>query len=172
MKKISLLSVVVAAFMLASCGSSIMVPKALNTVATASFADLNLRSGDYQILNTVSADATVYLKVGTKTTTISDEINEFVLTYVKTKKGIEFYHSGVLRVGYLGNDYSYDPNEKYSAEDVARRLAIYRLINAAKQNGADGIIEPTISTNVEQKGKTIVFKTTASAKIIKLNTHE
>ena len=55
-------------------------------------------------------------------------------------------------------------------EYVVRNLAIYRLINASKVRGADGIIEPVISTNVEQRGNDIVFKTTATAKLIKLKT--
>ena len=53
---------------------------------------------------------------------------------------------------------------------MVRNLAIYRIINAAKVRGADGIIEPVISTNVEQRGRDIVLKTTVSAKLIKLKT--
>ncbi len=49
---------------------------------------------------------------------------------------------------------------------------MYRLINVAKTNGADGIIEPIVSTNVEQSGKDdILYKTTVEAKIIKLHTN-
>lgn len=38
----------------------------------------------------------------------------------------------------------------------------------AQLEGADGIIEPTISTNIEQQGKSVAFRTTVSAKIVKL----
>ncbi|MBO8429009.1 MAG: hypothetical protein IAC68_03630, partial [Bacteroidetes bacterium] len=47
----------------------------------------------------------------------------------------------------------------------------YRLINVAKTNGADGIIEPIISTNIEQSGKDILYKTNVEAKIIRLHTN-
>ena len=33
-----------------------------------------------------------------------------------------------------------------------------------------GVIEPIVSTNVGQQGRSITFKTTVSAKIIKINT--
>lgn len=157
---------------LASCSTSIIIPKALNTVSTASFADLNLERADYEILNTITADAVVEAVYTAKSTTISEVNGEFALQYVQKKTGQTCYHKGVVRLGYLHNDYSYNPKEIMSPEDVARRLAIYRLINVAKLNGADGIIEPTLSTSVEQVGKKIVLKSTVSAKIIKLNTNE
>ncbi len=48
---------------------------------------------------------------------------------------------------------------------------IYRLINAAREYGADALVEPTVSTNVEQTGEhTITYKSTATAKIVKLKT--
>ena len=55
-------------------------------------------------------------------------------------------------------------------EDVARRLAIYRLINMAQLDGSDGLIEPVIATSLEQSGKQVVFKTTVTAKTIKIKT--
>ena len=38
----------------------------------------------------------------------------------------------------------------------------------AVMRGADGIIEPVVSTNVEDRGNDIVFRTTISAKLMKL----
>ena len=155
--------------LLASCSTPRLIPKALNTVATATFADLNLTNKDYSIQNTVTAEAVVTVTYARDWTQISEEQGEFQIRTVKTKKGTEVLYKGVLRMGYLFNDYNYDPSEKYSPEDVARRLAIYRLINIAKANGADGVIEPIISTNVEQVSKDkVVLKTTASAKILTL----
>jgi len=74
-------------------------------------------------------------------------------------------------LGYLSNDYD---NELFDIGPyphwIVRRLAIYRLINAAKISGGDGVIEPIISTNVEQgrSSHDIVLKTTVSAKLIKI----
>lgn len=165
--------IVVVAGLLSSCGTtSVIVPKAVNTVSTASFVDLNLERDDYEILNTLSATAVVEAVYSPNSMKVSDPDGEFSLNYVHGKSGWVCYHKGVVRLGYLSNDYNYDPSEVMSPEDVARRLAMYRIINMAKQNGADGIIEPTVSTNVEQNGKTIVLKSTVEAKIIKLKTNE
>lgn len=155
---------------LTSCGvQSVIIPKATNTVSTASFKDLNLARADYEILNTITAEAVIISEEKSnkngQNLTLTEENNEFELKFYDDR--IE--HKGIVRLGYLASDYTYDPDELRSAESLARRLAIYRLINIAQQNGADGIIEPTVSTAVEQVGnKTIRLKTTAVAKIIKL----
>lgn len=155
---------------LSSCGvQSLIIPKATNTISTASFKDLNLERADYEIINTISAEAVIISNEKAshkgRNLTITEENNEFQLKFHKNK--IE--HKGIVRLGYLASDYTYDPAELQNAESLARRLAIYRLINLAQQNGADGIIEPTVYTAVEQVGNnTIRLKTTAVAKIIKL----
>ena len=155
---------------LTSCGvQSVIIPKATNTVSTASFKDLNLARADYEILNTITAEAVIISEEKSnkngQNLTLTEENNEFELKFYDDR--IE--HKGIVRLGYLASDYTYDPDELRSAESLARRLAIYRLINIAQQNGADGIIEPTVSTAFEQVGnKTIRLKTTAVAKIIKL----
>jgi hypothetical protein len=39
--------------------------------------------------------------------------------------------------------------------------------------GADGIVEPVVSTSVAQEGKnTVIFKTTVSGKAIRLKTND
>lgn len=172
-KGFKVILVVCAAVLLSSCGTtSVIVPKAINTVNTVTFADLNLERTDYEILSTVSATAVVEAVYTSHSMKVSDPDGEFSLNYVYGKSGWVCLHKGVVRLGYLSSDYSYNPSEVMSPEDVARHLAIYRIINIAKQNGADGIIEPTVSTNVEQQGKTIVLKSTVDAKIIKLKTDE
>ncbi len=60
MEKLLLLGLCGAA--LASCSTTkrVIVPQAINTVNTAPLIDLNLERGDYEILNTVTAEAVVY----------------------------------------------------------------------------------------------------------------
>lgn len=164
--------------MLTSCGvmkpKTSIIPKAINTVNTASFNELNLARADYEVLNTITADAIVERKTNKNDTRIelSDPSNEFSLVYEKDKTGNwECFHSGIIKLGYLHNDYSYNSDDLMHGENLARRLAIYRLINVAQQNGADGIIEPTVSTSVEQQGKTIIYRSVVSAKIIRLKTN-
>jgi uncharacterized protein YbjQ (UPF0145 family) len=76
---------------------------------------------------------------------------------------------GVVRLGYLGNSNIYSSDSNYiPAEEIVRRLALYRLISLAKEYGADALFEPTITTMASSKGKTISYTTEASAKLIKL----
>ncbi len=171
MKKILLFAIV---FSFASCATNnVIVPKAVNTVDAVSLKELNLTKGDYQILNTVTAEATItYLENNNgQTQKIIGENNEFTLVYQTTKHGRTCFHSGIVKLGYLSNDYDLNSSVfELTPEVVARRLAIYRLINQVMQYGADGAIEPVISTSVEQKGKNIIYRTAVRAKLVKLNT--
>ncbi len=173
MKKLLLLALCCAAFASCSPVKHAIVPRAINTVNTAPLADLNLEREDYEILNTVTAEAMVdytYNKDNTKSE-IEDRSGEFSLKFSTGKFGFECKHRGILKLGYLQNDYQGTTTDITQPEEVVRRLAIYRLINVAHEYGADALVEPTVSTNVEQTGEhTITYKSTATAKIIKLKT--
>lgn len=164
---------------LSSCGSmrvpvskSSMIPKAINTVNSVSLQELNLKHGvDYKILNTVTSEAVVTYSVSGNVTLIQEANGEFALSFITDKKTGEqsVKCDGVARYGFLSKDYGstqFSDNPEY----VSRNLAVYRLINAVKVANADGVIEPLISSNVEQHGKSIIIKTIATAKLVKLNT--
>lgn len=158
-----------------SCTSYKIIPKAVNTVNSVRLEELNLKHGsDYTIMNTTTAEATVYYSESIGKISVREENNEFEIIYTEDKKTGKWSISsckGIARFGFLSNDYgSTSLSDQISPEDIVRKLAIYRLINAVKAIGADGVIEPVVSTNVEQRGRDIVFKTTASGKLIKLKT--
>ncbi len=148
------------------------VPQATNTVNSIRFSELNLEATDYTIMKTITAEA----KIVYETNRSGDKIkikeanSEFLLNYERDDDGITLKSfEGVVRVGYLTNDdLRGDPTYYYQPESLARSLAIYRLINQANANGADGVVEPIISTNVEQVGNALVFLTTVSAKIVRI----
>lgn len=177
-KKISyFFAVAIVAVAMSSC-RSVVVPKAVNTVHPVGWEELNLTRKDYIILNTVSADASVTWSETSKKLKISDESGEFVATFKKYKiktpfgKSVDFSLKdvkGIVRIGLLKNDYDMeDLGLQADPFWFSRNMAMYRLINAAKIAGADGIIEPIVSTNIEQVGRKVVFKTTVSGKLIKL----
>ncbi len=171
MKKIVILLFVAVAA--TSCASVTIIPKAVNTVNSVSLSELNLDREDYDVLNTATSEATIIYREKRRQIEIFDAGNEFSISYQKTRFGWLFDEStGIMRLGFLTNDYEDYNVFAIQPEELARRLAIYRLINVSKLNGADGIIEPVISTNIEQQGKDIIFKTTVSAKMIKLHTNE
>lgn len=153
-----------------------IIPTAVNTINSVGLKELNLKHGtDYTIVNTITAEATVIYTERRKgeEITIREENGEFRIVYTFDSEQEKWYRTdfdGIARFGFLTND---DYLQDYSLnrpEYVVRNVAIYRLINASKVRGADGVIEPVISTNVEQRGKEIVFKSTVSAKLIKLKT--
>lgn len=179
MKKMFLCGLI--AVVAASCATQTqIIPQAVNTVNSVSLSELNLERKDYKILNTVSAEAIVYYSEGVDGSyTIACPDEGFALKYVQKKEkhggGWQCYYKGIAKLGYLSNDYTYS-DAAMSPEQVARRLAIYRLINQSKLAGADGVIEPVVSTSVDngdaKKSREIIFKTTVSAKLIKLNTNK
>lgn len=153
-----------------------IIPQAVNTINSVNLNELNLKHGaDYTIMNTITAEATVLYNERRKgeVITIREGDGEFIIVYTfdrETQKWARTDFDGIARFGYLSNDYGQTFSTSINPEYVVRNIAIYRLINQAKVRGADGVIEPVVSTNVEQLGKDIVFKTTVSAKMIKLNT--
>lgn len=180
-KVIIFATILVAVTTLSSCHHTQQVvrkriPVAVNTVNSVRLDELNLKHGsDYTIVNTITAEATVLYSSHRKGEkfTLREENGEFSITYEYNNEIGDFIctdFDGVARFGFLTND---DYNKDYSLDEpeyVVRNVAIYRLINASKVRGADGVIEPVLSTNVEQRGKEVVFKTTVSAKLIKLKT--
>lgn len=169
------MTVALCAMFMTSCRSALsVIPQATNTINSVDLKELNLERKDYIVLNTVNAEATLTAHFSDDNVKVEDPSGEFSLTWEKDKKtGIWSPDriKGIVRLGYLSNDYE---NELFDIGPyphwIVRRLAIYRLINAAKMAGGDGVIEPIISTNVEQgRGRNdIVYKTTVSAKLIKI----
>jgi hypothetical protein len=178
MKKSFILITILGALALSSCKLAI-VPKAINTVNSVGLSELNLERDDYKILNTISAEATITYRQLGNIIKISDANGDFEITY---KRSFSFRHGvtwnyksfkGIARYGFLSNDYGKTHNyNDITPEQIARHIAVYRLINACKVAGGDGVIEPIVSTNVGQEGRNIIFKTTVSAKVIKLNTNK
>lgn len=175
-KKIVIITIaVVLAIAMSSCRSALsVIPQATNTIAPITFGDLNLERKDYIVLNTISAEATLTAHFTDATVKADDSAGEFSLTWEKDKKTGEWSPKrikGVVCLGYLSNDYDEELfNIPPYPHWIVRRLAIYRLINAAKVAGGDGVIEPVISTSVEQgkNNRDIVYKTVVSAKLIKI----
>lgn len=179
MKKSFIYLVILASVFFTSCSPLAIVPTAVNTVNSVRLSELNLEREDYKILNTITAEASVVYSRFGKTVTIEDENGDFSITFKRrfsiSREGIiSFWQcksfKGVARYGFLDNDYGKVNNySDISPENIARRIAIYRLINACKVAGGDGVIEPVVSTNVGQQRRDIVFKTTVTAKVIKIN---
>ena len=178
MKKFLLISLigVITMTLMTSCKTKTIIPMAMNTVNAVGLEEMNLVRDDYQILNTVTADAEVIFRENNNNMYLKDANGDFSITLKRGKMFGQWYFkkfTGIARFGFLKNDYDakdVDYSIYLQPGTVARNMAIYRIINASKISGADGVIEPVVSTNIEQRGRDIVFKTTVSAKLIKLKT--
>lgn len=179
---ISSLVTMVAVLAMTSCSSqSMIIPQATNAINSVGLSELRLNhETDYTILNTITAEATVVFssKNGGKQIVVGEEDGDFQLVYKYDSKKREYNFidcKGIARFGFLESGYSRvsDLRDPANPANMARNIATYRLINAAKISGADGIIEPIVTTNVDgqsrRRSKEIIFKTTVSGKPVKLN---
>lgn len=158
---------------LASCGGthSLVVPHAVSTADAIPAAALNLQKGDYEILNTISESASVSAKYSSNSLKITSGDGDFSYNFVfDQKRGWSLKSfSGSATLGYLLSE-STDMGNMPQAEEFARRVAIAKLIEQVKDYGADGILEPIVTTRVSNSGsKTIEYQATAIAKIVKIH---
>lgn len=166
----------VCAFGFASCGvQTQLIPESVNTINRAQLSDLNLDREDYEVLNALTADATVVRRdISDTKREISDINGEFTVKWEKIK-GVRKTpvwvckdFQGILHTGALC-DLPAQTADHADPLDMAQRLALYRLINQAQQEGADAILEPSYTVALEQTGRReVVYKATVTAKIIKI----
>lgn len=161
---------------LASCGSSrSFVPQATNMIKTVTLDEMNLTGKDYEVTNRIEASATIKVTLSGSNYSVEDPEGTFRLDFSKDKKSGEMILSkfrGVVRVGYLSRKLeSFSLN---APDEIAHRMAIYRIINLVKEQGGDGIIEPVISTTAEEipgglfGSSSIVYNCTVSGKVFRL----
>lgn len=177
MKKLLLIATIFAFAFLTSCGSISslsLMPTAVNTVKSVALDELNLTSNDYEVLDRIEAQASVVVTITANSFVIEDPEGTFQMNYFKQGETLTLAsYNGVVRAGYLARDYG--TIDLDNPDDVVRRIAIYRLINLCKEQDGDGIIEPIISTNVEEsksgRSTTVVtFRCTVSGRVVKLKT--
>lgn len=183
MKKVCLfLTAAALCVSMTSCLSSLpttsITPVATNTINTVSFSELNLSREDYKILNTIEVSSVVTVNYQDNSNSTIIKITDDGGYSVELEKNkysniiMSSKSSGVLRAGFLTNDYSdVDYN---NPEAIARATAFSRLVGMAKEVGGDALIEPIVATNLEEKStknpkdksRTFVYHTTASAKVV------
>ncbi|MDE6012988.1 MAG: hypothetical protein K2G91_09695 [Prevotella sp.] len=175
-KKIILASAILAAVtLMTSCGGqkNLIIPRAVSSADAISVGALNLQKGDYDILNTVTETASVtatYSKASLKLTGGNGDFSYLFKFDTSNGWTLTSFH-GTATFGYLLQDASYNAEDLPSAEEFARRVAIARLIEAVKDYGADGVLEPIVTTRASNTGKNAVeYQATVTAKIVKIHT--
>lgn len=156
-------------------GKSNLIPTtAVSNMPTVTIKDVGLERKDFVILKSISASAVVNSDNKRSGRTIYEENGEFKLVYdIVRYDGVRYLEydtcEGVIRLGYLGSTNIYNSDSYFiPAEEIVRRLALYRLISLAKEYGADALFEPTITTSATSEKKTLRYKSEATAKLIKI----
>lgn len=167
-------AVILCSMILASCASSRNFTPI--TKATLPAVERSDRTDEYQILNTVEAEAVVSVTQNGKKRLIKSEgPDAFLNVCIQDKNDPNKYNysvrdsKGTLRYGIIEN-FNMGDADQCDAESMARYLAAYRLINEAKTAGADGILAPSFRGDTEEIKNGVVYKIKLSAKLIKLNT--
>ncbi len=175
---LSLIFVFSCCLFLNSCSTAAVIAR--NTVDIATLEELNLERKDYEVIETITVTAKVNYNARQRRTVA--ENNAFTVKY-KKMKGMNVLESGMLRFGYLSQDVISNTKiqkrgfirTKYTAyipgdpEVLARRWATYKLIAEAKAKGADALIVPVRSSDIQSGGRNIsIIKTTVSAKAVRI----
>lgn len=157
MGKTKLMAAVVAAasiFSLSSCSGvrNLVVPHAVSSADAIPVAALNLVKGDYDILASVTETASVTAKYTGNSLTVTSGDGDFSYYFLYDKKsgwGLRKFN-GTATFGYLQTDAA-SPEQMPEAEEFARRVAIARLIETVKDYGADGVLEPIVTTRASNR---------------------
>ena len=158
---------------LSSCKGvrNLVVPHAVSSADAIPMAALNLTKGNYDIMASVTETASVTAKYSGSSLTIQSGDGDFAYFFVfDPKSGWSLRKfSGTATFGYLTSD-AKSPEEMPEAEEFARRVAIARLIETVKDYGADGVLEPIVTTRASNAGKnTVEYQASVTAKVVKIH---
>ncbi len=162
------------AMIISSCGSSkpttLVIPHAVSTASAVPFSSLNLKRSDYTVINTVSATADVQVTYNANNVRIEDPAGSFSYEFsFNDQSGWSLNKfSGVAALGYFESEYCAPATTLPNGEEFARRVAISKIIAQVHSLNADGILEPITQSMTQGHGKTVVYSTTVSAKLIRL----
>lgn len=160
------------AFIMWSCKGTrnLIVPHAVSTADAIPAAALNLTKGNYDIMASVTETASVTARYSGTSMTIESGDGDFVYWFIYDKNGWSLRKfKGTATFGYLQTE-TKSFEEMPQAEEFARRVAIARLIETVKDYGADGVLEPIVTTRASNAGhNTVEYQASVTAKIVKIH---
>lgn len=160
---------------LASCGigrNYLVIPHSVSSASAVTVDDLNLSKGSYDILKSITETASITCEYSGSKIKITGNDDNFSYTFSLSKMGwVLSSFKGAASLGYFTSDLINTPNEVPDAEEFARRVAMARIIRAAKDYQADGVVEPVVISSANNVGKNkIEYMSTVSAKLISIKT--
>lgn len=162
-------------FGLASCGLGrkyLVIPHSVSSASAVTVDNLNLAKGDYDVLNTITESASVLCEYKGKQIRISGDSGAFYYIFKQTPTGwVLSKFKGAASLGYFTSDLNNKSDGIPDAEEFARRVAMARIIRAAKDYQADGVVEPVVISSANDVGKNkIEYVSTVTAKLISIKT--
>lgn len=157
--------------MLSSCGGArnLLIPHAVSTGPVSTIHDLGLKSGQYDILNTVTETASVRCEYKGNTIRIVSGDGEFSYKFsFDEKKGWHLdSFQGAAALGYFATDIENVTSDVPRPEEFSRRVAMAKILKAVTDYNADGIVEPVVTTNATNAGdRTVEYTSTVRAKLV------
>lgn len=160
-----------AVLMLQSCNSKrefLVIPHSVSTASSVPFKDLNLKTGEYSILKTITESASVRCEFKNNEIKVIGGDGDFTYTFRFNNGSWSLAKfSGAAELGYFAEDFIASPSEIPNTEEFARRVAMSKIIGAMKDFHADAVVEPVVVTKVNNLGNnTVEYLTTISAKLV------
>lgn len=159
--------------LLTSCysGKPIIKPMTYASMSSINISDLNLQAKDYEILDTETVEVKLkyYFPENNFGPKITDLNNEFCLFY-NIYTGWDIGSYGEFKLGYLSEDLKKNNViTNMSVEELAQRVATYRLLETAFKKGADAVLEPNMLLKIDYEDISTKYCTvTLRAKLIKI----
>ena len=150
-----------------SCGTTRrMTPKDEKRLAST----VSLQRNDYEILDTITSQATVAYISKKGNIQVKAQTGEFLNICQVTKMGprlIDKKSKGVLKLGYIADLNLGSPNP-CDGKSMASFLAAHKLITKVKASNGDTIVVPTIDYSEGEIKGGISYTATISAKLVKI----
>lgn len=135
--------------------------------------DLNLKPNEFEVLRTISETASVICEYKNDEIKVVSGNGDFSYTFKNDlKKGWSLKSfSGAADFGYFSSDFEGKPSQVPNIEEFSRRVAMANIITAARDYGADAVLEPVCVTRASSAGnRKVEYTCTVSAKLIVIKT--
>lgn len=150
-----------------SCGTTrTMAPKDEKRLAST----ISLQRNDYEILDTITSEATVTYISRKGLIQVKSQTGEFLNLCKVTKMGPRFLDrksKGTLKYGHIADLNLGSPNP-CDGKSMAGFLAAHKLIGKVKSSNGDTIVVPTIDFSEEEIKGGISYRATITAKLVKI----
>ena len=163
----SFITLILCSMLIASCGTArTMAP--ISKVSLSS--TYSLQQNDYEVLDKISATATVAYTSKKGLIVVKSQSGEFINVCKITNLGPRYLTNkskGTLKYGYIADLNLGTPNQ-CDGQSMASFLAAHKLISKVQTSIGDNVVAPTIDISEEEIPGGIAYRVVITAKLIKI----